>query len=177
MKVSEHWVKSPLLMVNRACQTCHPYPEKDLLERVETIQDRHYALMTRAGEAAVDMLDAIKELRQPYTETARGAAEAKAHEKLGADPAYQNGSDSEKEAKMQAEIKSQLLAAWRKEITSNQDLKKLEELQRAAQWRLDYVAAENSMGFHAPQEMARVLGESIDLSRQVQALARSLDKR
>ena len=31
-----------------------------------------------------------------------------------------------------------------------------------AQWRLDFVAAENSMGFHAPQEMARILGEAID---------------
>ena len=50
-------------------------------------------------------------------------------------------------------------------------LKELEDLQRAAQWRLDMVAAENSMGFHAPQEMARVLGESIDLSRQAQVKA------
>src|SRR5215471_13152591 len=29
--------------------------------------------------------------------------------------------------------------------------------QRRSQWRLDFVAAENSMGFHAPQETARVL--------------------
>jgi nitrite reductase (cytochrome c-552) len=50
-------------------------------------------------------------------------------------------------------------------------LRQVEELQRAAQWRLDFVAAENSMGFHAPQEMARILGESIDLSRQAQVLA------
>jgi nitrite reductase (cytochrome c-552) len=40
------------------------------------------------------------------------------------------------------------------------------ELQRKAQWRVDFVNAENSMGFHAPQESARVLGESIDYSRQ-----------
>jgi nitrite reductase (cytochrome c-552) len=40
------------------------------------------------------------------------------------------------------------------------------ELQRQAQWRIDYVAAENSMGFHAPQEAARVLGEAIDSARQ-----------
>jgi nitrite reductase (cytochrome c-552) len=53
-------------------------------------------------------------------------------------------------------------------------LKELEELQRAAQWRLDYVAAENSMGFHAPQELARILGESIDLSRQAQLKASQL---
>jgi formate-dependent nitrite reductase cytochrome c552 subunit len=38
---------------------------------------------------------------------------------------------------------------------------------RKAQWRLDFVAAENSMGFHAPQELARILGEAIDLARRV----------
>ena len=42
------------------------------------------------------------------------------------------------------------------------------ELQRKAQWRLDFIAAENSMGFHAPQEAARILGESIDYARQGQ---------
>jgi nitrite reductase (cytochrome c-552) len=40
------------------------------------------------------------------------------------------------------------------------------ELQRKAQWRVDFINAENSMGFHAPQEAARILGESIDYSRQ-----------
>ena len=55
-------------------------------------------------------------------------------------------------------------------------LKELGELQRAAQWRLDFVAAENSMGFHAPQEMARILAESIDLSRQAQVKAAMLQK-
>lgn len=40
------------------------------------------------------------------------------------------------------------------------------DLQRKAQWRLDFIAAENSMGFHAPQEAARVLGEAIDYARQ-----------
>jgi nitrite reductase (cytochrome c-552) len=38
--------------------------------------------------------------------------------------------------------------------------------QRKAQWRLDFVAAENSMGFHAPQETARLLAEAIDYARQ-----------
>ena len=47
-------------------------------------------------------------------------------------------------------------------------------MQRKAQWRLDFVAAENSMGFHAPQELARILGESIDMSRQAQLAAVSL---
>jgi len=44
-------------------------------------------------------------------------------------------------------------------------------LQRRAQWRLDYIAAENSMGFHAPQEAARVLGEAADYARQGQLAA------
>jgi len=40
------------------------------------------------------------------------------------------------------------------------------------------VAAENSMGFHAPQELARILGESIDFARQGQLAAdRSARKR
>jgi nitrite reductase (cytochrome c-552) len=41
-------------------------------------------------------------------------------------------------------------------------------LQRKAQWRVDFVNAENSMGFHAPQEAARILGEAIDYARQGQ---------
>lgn len=40
------------------------------------------------------------------------------------------------------------------------------DLQRKAQWRCDFMNAENSMGFHAPQECARILGESIDFARQ-----------
>jgi nitrite reductase (cytochrome c-552) len=45
------------------------------------------------------------------------------------------------------------------------------KLQRKAMWRLDYISSENSRGFHADQEAARILGESIDYSRQAQALA------
>ena len=68
-------------------------------------------------------------------------------------------------------MKANLLASWRQAVERTPALKEMEELQRAAQWRLDIVAAENSMGFHAPQEMARILGESIDLSRQAQVKA------
>jgi nitrite reductase (cytochrome c-552) len=39
-------------------------------------------------------------------------------------------------------------------------------MHRQAQWRLDFVAAENSVGFHAPHETARLLGEAIDFARQ-----------
>jgi nitrite reductase (cytochrome c-552) len=36
------------------------------------------------------------------------------------------------------------------------------------QFRLDFVEAENSTGFHAPREAARILGEAIDFARQDQ---------
>src|SRR5499426_775307 len=42
------------------------------------------------------------------------------------------------------------------------------QAQRKAQFYLDFVEAENSTGFHAPQEAARILGESINFSRQGQ---------
>lgn len=49
-------------------------------------------------------------------------------------------------------------------------------LQRKAMWRLDFISSENSRGFHAPQESARILGESIDYSRQAEAAALRLSK-
>ena len=53
-------------------------------------------------------------------------------------------------------------------------LKPVQDLHRNAEWRLDFVNAENSMGFHASQETARLLGESIDYFRQAQILAERL---
>lgn len=55
-----------------------------------------------------------------------------------------------------------------KEGVPETDLKAARDLQRKAQFRADFVAAENSMGFHAPQEAARILGEAIDYARQGQ---------
>ena len=124
MKVSDHWVRSPLLMVNRSCQVCHSFPEAELAARVHAIQDRTHALIGRASAAVVDMLDGIR------------AAQAA-------------GANSEQVAQ-------------------------LHKLQRQAQWRLDFVSSENSMGFHADQETARVLAESIDYARQAQAMAAAL---
>lgn len=49
---------------------------------------------------------------------------------------------------------------------TDEELTPARNLQRKAQWRLDFIAAENSMGFHAPQESARILGEAIDYARQ-----------
>ena len=44
-------------------------------------------------------------------------------------------------------------------------------LQRKGQWRVDFINAENSLGFHAPQEAARILAEAIDYARQAQLSA------
>ncbi len=50
--------------------------------------------------------------------------------------------------------------------TSSEQLTKARDFHRKAQWRLDFVAAENSMGFHASQETARILGDAIDYAMQ-----------
>ena len=48
----------------------------------------------------------------------------------------------------------------------------IESLLRKAQFFLDFAEAENSTGFHAPQEGARILGASIDFARQGQLAVR-----
>lgn len=58
------------------------------------------------------------------------------------------------------------LAAAKAAGASESVIHEAQQLQRQAQFRLDYVSAENSMGFHAPQESARILAESVDLARQ-----------
>jgi len=123
-KFSSHWVRSPMLNINRACQTCHNVPEAELRARVDTIQDRTRALIDRAAIAMTDMLDAII-------------------------AAQENGATEE-------------------------ELSPIRKLQKKAMWRLDYISSENSKGFHADQEAARILGESIDYSRQAQAAAYKL---
>lgn len=120
-KVSDHWVRSPLLNIHSACQTCHRVPEKELLARVDIIQETNHELLQKGGAALMDLLDAVLSAREAGV--------------------------------------------------SEESLKDALELQRKAQWRLDYIAAENSMGFHAPQEAARILGEAIDFARQGQAEA------
>jgi nitrite reductase (cytochrome c-552) len=124
LKISDHQVRSPLLNVSRSCQTCHRFPEEEIKARVTAIQDRTKALMDRAEDAVVNLINDIA-----------------AAKKAGVD-----------EAK----------------------LKPIYELQRKAQWRVDFVNAENSMGFHAPQEAARILGEAIDYGRQGQVALRDL---
>ena len=49
---------------------------------------------------------------------------------------------------------------------NNEGLEKARELVRHAQWFWDFIAAENSMGFHNPDQALNVLGRSIDLAHQ-----------
>jgi nitrite reductase (cytochrome c-552) len=122
LKISDHHVRSPLLNINNACQTCHRWPEQELRERVYAIQDRVFSVRNRAMDALVALVTDLREARS------RGIAEAQ--------------------------------------------LEQPRRLQRYAQFMLDFVEAENSMGFHAPQEALRVLAESIDYSRQGQLALR-----
>jgi len=51
------------------------------------------------------------------------------------------------------------------------ELDKARELVRKAQWFWDIVAAENSMGFHNPDQVLNTLGRSIDMAHQAIATA------
>ena len=121
-KISDHHVRSPLLNLNRACQTCHKWPEQELRERVYTNQDRTYRMRDHALNAVIELIADIKGAK------ASGASD------------------------------EQLAAA--------------RDFQRKAQFYLDFVEAENSMGFHAPAEAVRILGESINFSRKGQIAVR-----
>lgn len=59
IKVSDHWIRSPLNNINHACQTCHHWPEAKLKDRVLTIQDKTAELLRHAEEALIDAIDAI----------------------------------------------------------------------------------------------------------------------
>jgi nitrite reductase (cytochrome c-552) len=60
LKISDHNVRSPLLNINRACQTCHRWPEQELKDRVEEIQTRFYDTRNLALNALMDLIKDIK---------------------------------------------------------------------------------------------------------------------
>jgi nitrite reductase (cytochrome c-552) len=124
LKVSDHHVRSPLLNIANACQTCHKVPEAELKARAELNQERTYFMRNLALDATLDLIADIKAAR------AAGATD------------------------------EQLTAAL--------------SAQRHAQFLVDFIEAENSMGFHAPQEAVRILGLSIDTARKGQAALRGL---
>jgi nitrite reductase (cytochrome c-552) len=57
---------------------------------------------------------------------------------------------------------------------SDEQLATARDFQRKASFYVDYVEAENSSGFHADQEAARILGESINFSRRGQRALRDV---
>lgn len=59
IKVSDHWLRSPMVNINASCQTCHRQDEAKLLERINTIQNRTAGLLRTTEEAIVDAIDAI----------------------------------------------------------------------------------------------------------------------
>ena len=121
-KISDHHVRSPLLSINRACQTCHGWSEDELRDRVESIQERTHHLRGLALDALLGLIDDLVQAKS-----------------AGADDAA---------------------------------LEEARSWQRKAQFYADFIEAENSMGFHAPQEAARILAESIDFSRRGQLALR-----
>jgi nitrite reductase (cytochrome c-552) len=127
MKISDHHVRSPLLNINRACQTCHHWPEEELRQRVEDIQDRTFAMRNQTLDVLMALVSDIKAAR------ATGATDAQ--------------------------------------------LEQARLMQRRGQFLLDFIEAENSMGFHAGGEAARVLAKSIDYLRQGQILVRDDTRR
>jgi nitrite reductase (cytochrome c-552) len=122
LKISDHHVRSPVLNINHACQTCHHWSEEELRARVETIQERVFNLRNLAMDALVELIDDIKKKK------ADGASDA--------------------------------------------DLAEARQYQRKAQFYLDFVEAENSVGFHAPEEAERILAESINFCRKGQLAVR-----
>ena len=68
------------------------------------------------------------------------------------------------------------LKAARQQGRSDAALAKPRNLQRKAQFLLDFVEAENSTGFHAPQEAVRIFGTSINYSRLGQVALREEPK-
>jgi nitrite reductase (cytochrome c-552) len=125
MKISDHHVRSPVLNLNRACQTCHRWTEDELRARVETIQDRTFEMRNMAIDAVLQLAKEI---------------------------AAQVARDS-----------------------TVPTIAKARDYQRKAQFLADFIEAENSMGFHADQEAARVLAKSIDYSRRGQMTLRGAE--
>ncbi len=61
VKVSDHWLRSPLTNVTNACQTCHRQTEEALKERILTIQNRTAKLLRETEDALLAAMDAIKD--------------------------------------------------------------------------------------------------------------------
>jgi nitrite reductase (cytochrome c-552) len=59
VKVSDHWVRSPLTNVRNACGTCHKQDDQELKDRVVQIQNNTAELLRKSEAALGDAMDAI----------------------------------------------------------------------------------------------------------------------
>jgi nitrite reductase (cytochrome c-552) len=59
VKITDHWIRSPLANLTNSCGTCHRYPEEELKGRVLEIQDSTFSLLERADKAIIAAQDAI----------------------------------------------------------------------------------------------------------------------
>jgi len=59
VKISDHWLRSPLNNVNQSCGTCHNWPEEELADRITDSQDTTAGLLRRSEEALLSSQDAI----------------------------------------------------------------------------------------------------------------------
>ena len=64
IKISDHHVRSPLLNVSRACQTCHRYDEDEIIARAEAVQERTRMLLNRGQDALMSAIQEIKKAQE-----------------------------------------------------------------------------------------------------------------
>lgn len=116
IKITDHHINSPVLKVNRSCQTCHNIKEEELISRVNNIQDKHHEMKNIVFDGLISYIKKLETLQD--------------HPQIG----------------------------------------KLRKIQRDAQFYFDYIEAENSAGFHAPQESARIMIKSLNLIREGESI-------
>jgi nitrite reductase (cytochrome c-552) len=59
VKVSDHWLRSPLTNLDKACMPCHHQSENELRTRVAIIQDTTAKSLRKTEAALIDAIDAI----------------------------------------------------------------------------------------------------------------------
>ncbi|MDR0310964.1 MAG: ammonia-forming cytochrome c nitrite reductase subunit c552 [Acidobacteriota bacterium] len=113
-RISDHWIRSPLLGKMEACQDCHQSTAEEIRAEVQDIQERTHKMLRRAEDSVVELIRALADARAAGYE--------------------------------------------------DRQLREAQEYQRGAQWRVDFVGSENSMGIHASGEAFRLLTEAMDLA-------------
>ncbi|ASM35720.1 nitrite reductase (cytochrome; ammonia-forming) [Campylobacter sputorum subsp. bubulus] len=143
MKVTNHTVQTPYANITASCKTCHMQDEKELISRIEFIQNRHAHELRNCENSLLSLIADIK--------TGRGEL-AKHSEFVNLNPDEQKAAISEV-------------------------LKDALKMHRKAHIRWDFAFSENSYGFHAPEEAARIIGQCQEYARQGQIdLANALSK-